>query len=193
MSGIERRVVMEGKRIIVLVGPSGSGKTTLGEELSKKGYPKLVTTTTRNERQGEIDGVDYYFRNKKDLNPDNFVEQTIYNDNLYGLTKAEVQNALIQHPIVHVSLDKNGAKAMQTVYPEETFVVFVHVSEEEMKKRMRARGDKDSKISERITFSQTIDELKPPETADLIIENKVVEDSVEKILGALSDVNQKAE
>ncbi|GEK91975.1 guanylate kinase [Alkalibacterium kapii] len=184
---------MQGKRIIVIVGPSGSGKTTLGEELSKLGYPKLVTTTTRKEREGEIDGVDYYFRNKEDLDPDNFIEQTIYNGNLYGLTKAEVQKALIHHPIVHVSLDKNGAKAMQAVYPDETFVVFVHVSEEEMKKRMRARGDKESKISDRIEFSRSINELTPPDDVDLIIENKVVEDSVQQILQTIREINQKTE
>lgn len=184
---------MSGKRIIVLVGPSGSGKTTLGEELSKKGYPKLVTTTTRKPRHGETDGIDYYFRSEEDLDPDDFVEQTVYNDRLYGLTKAEVREALIHHPLVHVSLDRNGAKAMKAVYPEETFVVFVYVSEEEMEKRMKARGDKENKIAERIRFSQSTDELKPPEEADLVIENKTVEDSVERIVNAVAEINQKTE
>lgn len=181
---------MSGKRIIVLVGPSGSGKTTLGEELSKKGYPKLVTTTTRQPRKGETDGIDYYFRKADELDPDDFVEQTVYNDRLYGLTKAEVREALTQYPLVHVSLDRNGAKAMKAVYPEETFVVFVYVSEEEMAKRMKARGDSDTKITERIEFSQSIDELEPPEEADFVIENKTVEDSVQKILQAVAEADR---
>lgn len=184
---------MDGKRIIVLVGPSGSGKTTLGDELSKKGYPKLVTTTTRQPRPGETDGVDYYFKNENDLDPDDFVEQTIYNGKLYGLTKAEVREALIQYPLVHVSLDKNGAKALKTVYPEETFVVFVYVSEEEMRKRMKARGDKDNKISERIEFSQAINESEPIDESDLVIENKSVEESIEQILKAIEATNQSTE
>lgn len=184
---------MSGKRIIVLVGPSGSGKTTLGDELSKKGYPKLVTTTTRQPRHGETDGIDYYFRDAEDLDPDDFVEQTVYNDRLYGLTKAEVREALIQYPLVHVSLDRNGAKAMKAVYPEETFVVFVYVSEEEMAKRMKARGDSENKIAERIQFSQSIDELEPPKEADFVIENKTVEESVEKILKAVAEADQATE
>ncbi|OJF93540.1 guanylate kinase [Alkalibacterium sp. 20] len=181
---------MSGKRLIVLVGPSGSGKTTLGDELSKKGYPKLVTTTTRKPRPGETDGIDYYFKKEEELDPDDFVEQTIYNGNLYGLTKAEVREALIKFPLVHVSLDKNGAKALKSVYPEETFVVFICVSEEEMKKRMKARGDKEDKIAERIEFSQAINESEPIKESDLVIENKSVEKSVETILNTLKERNR---
>ncbi|MFO8069151.1 MAG: AAA family ATPase [Alkalibacterium sp.] len=181
---------MNRKRLIVLVGPSGSGKTTLGDELSERGLPKLVTTTTRKPRPGETDGIDYYFKKEEELDPDDFVEQTIYNGNLYGLTKAEVREALIKFPLVHVSLDKNGAKALKAVYPEETFVVFVYVSEEEMRKRMKIRGDKEDKIAERIEFSQAINESEPIKEADLVIENKSVEKSVETILKAIEETNQ---
>ncbi|WP_423190137.1 guanylate kinase [Alkalibacterium sp. f15] len=181
---------MSGKRLIVLVGPSGSGKTTLGDELSKKGYPKLVTTTTRKPRPGETDGIDYYFKKEEELDPDDFIEQTVYNGNLYGLTKAEVREALIKFPLVHVSLDKNGAKALKSVYPEETFVVFVYVSEEEMKKRMKARGDQEDKIAERIEFSQAINESEPIEESDLVIENKSVKKSVETILNTLKETKR---
>jgi guanylate kinase len=62
-----------------------------------------------------------------------------------------------------------------------------------MEKRMKARGDKENKIAERIRFSQSTDELKPPEEADLVIENKTVEDSVEKIVNAVAEINQKTE
>ncbi|MCC5895381.1 MAG: AAA family ATPase [Alkalibacterium sp.] len=173
---------MGNKRIIVLVGPSGSGKTTIGELLSQKGIPKLITTTTRLPREGEQDEVDYYFKKVEELDPDDFIEQTIYNQKLYGLTKAEVSKALNKHPLVHVSLDKNGAKAMKEVYPEETLVVFIYVSTEEMKKRMSRRGDSQQKISERVAFSEETDELKPIPEADLILENRSVEETVTKIL-----------
>lgn len=98
------------KKIIVLVGPSGSGKTTLGEGLTDLGYKKLVTTTTRKPRAGELDGVDYYFRDRADLKADDFVEQTEYNQNIYGLTKAEINQSLEESEVVHVSLDRNGAE-----------------------------------------------------------------------------------
>lgn len=183
---------MNSKRLIVLVGPSGSGKTTLGDELTKMGYPKLVTTTTRNPRPGETDGVDYYFKRESDLDPDDFVEQTIYNGNVYGLTKAEVREALIRHPLVHVSLDRHGAEALKSVYPDDTFVVFVYVSEDEMRRRMENRGDNENKIAERIEFSQAINETEPIKEADLVIENHSIEESVEAILDALKKVNRSS-
>ena len=95
-----------------MVGPSGSGKTSIGEVLSKNGVQRLITTTTREPRVGEVNGVDYYFREFSELDGDDFVEQTIYNGNRYGLTKEEVSNQLEQHDIVHVSLDQNGAEAV---------------------------------------------------------------------------------
>ena len=49
------------KKIVVLVGGSGSGKTTIAHELEKKGFRRLVTTTTRPKREGEVDQVDYFF------------------------------------------------------------------------------------------------------------------------------------
>lgn len=176
---------MTEKRIIVMVGPSGSGKTTVGEALSKKGVPKLVTTTTRKPRPGERDGVDYYFKEAKDLDPDDFIEQTIYNDKVYGLTKAEVEKALEKNDIAHVSLDRNGSEAMKTFFPEETRVVFINISREDMVDRMRNRGDSEEKIAERIDYSKRIGELIPPEETDIIVENHDIDETVDLILSKL--------
>lgn len=168
-----------------MVGPSGSGKTTIGEELSKKGVVKLVTTTTRLPRAGEKEGVDYYFRNVEELNPDDFIEQTVYNDRVYGLTKAEVEQALAKHDVVHVSLDRNGSKAMKKYFPEETRVVYIQISKEAMEKRMRKRGDSEEKINERLAYSNRVNELVPPEEADLVVENIDVKKTVEEIINHL--------
>lgn len=175
------------KRIIVLVGPSGSGKTTVGEALTQLGIPKLVTTTTRQLRVGEQDSVDYYFRNAEDMDTDDFVEQTVYNGRVYGLTKNEVDTALDEHDLVHVSLDKNGARAMKENYPEETLIFFIYVSIEEMVRRMQMRGDSEDKISERVRFSQQTDELKPLNKCDLVIENVTVAKTVESIMSFIEE------
>ena len=104
---------MTDKCIIVLVGPSGSGKTSIGDVLTAEhGVPKLVTTTTREPRMGEVDGVDYYFREFSELDSDAFVEQTIYNNNRYGLTKEEVDSRLEKYQVVHVSLDQRDRKSV---------------------------------------------------------------------------------
>ena len=80
--------------MIILVGPSGSGKTSIGKVLEEQSIPRLVTTTTRPAREGETEGVDYYFRDFSKEDMKEFIEQTVYNNNRYGLTKAEVSSML---------------------------------------------------------------------------------------------------
>src|SRR5699024_6891770 len=173
---------MAGKTIIVLVGPSGSGKTSIGEVLSKHGIHRLVTTTTRKPRPGETEGVDYYFRDFDEMKIKYFIEQTVYNDNRYGLTKAEVKNKLEKYDYVHVSLDQNGAKAIKEAFPKEAFVVFLQISEEEMIHRMKLRGDTQAEIEKRIDFSRRTNELVPPVYTDLIVENIEINTAAQEII-----------
>lgn len=178
---------MTDKCIIVLVGPSGSGKTSIGDVLTAEhGVPKLVTTTTREPRMGEVDGVDYYFREFSELDSDAFVEQTIYNNNRYGLTKEEVDSRLEKYQVVHVSLDQSGAEAVKAAYPEETCIVFVSITEEEMVRRMKKRGDTADEIQSRIDFCRRTNELTPLSITDLEIINVDIEESAQKIMGFVS-------
>lgn len=176
---------MNNKKIIVLVGPSGSGKTSIGEALIEKGIPRLVTTTTRAPRETETDGVDYYFRDFTKLDIDEFVEQTIYNGNRYGLTKEEVNSKLLKYDVVHVSLDQPGAKAVKKAYPAETEIVFVHISEEQMIERMKQRGDSKAEIENRVAYSRQTNELKAPPETDLIVENIDVKKTAQEIIDQL--------
>lgn len=176
---------MTNKKIIILVGPSGSGKTSIGEVLEENFIPRLVTTTTRAARPGEVEGIDYYFRDLSEMDPNKFVEQTFYNKNRYGLTKDEVHSKLEEHKIVHVSLDRKGSKAVKEKYPNESFVVFVKITEDEMIERMEKRGDSKSQIKERVHFARENDELIVPKEADLVIKNKNVKESAKKIIDYL--------
>lgn len=173
-----------GKRIYVLVGPSGSGKTTIGNELSKHGIKKLVTTTTRQPRNGELNGVDYYFITKDELSDNAFVERSEYSGNVYGLTKKEIQTALTNHNAMHVALDKNGAQAMVENFPEETYVIFIEASIKILKERMEERGDSEGAIINRINFLKQTNEDTRPHFANLSIENDDLNKSVDIILNS---------
>lgn len=170
------------KRIIILVGPSGSGKTSLGQALSDRGFHKLITTTTRQPRPGEQDGIDYYFKRRDELDESDFIEQTEYNHRIYGLTKREVHQMLESHDVVHVSLDRNGMKVMKEEFPDETIVLYVSISLEEMARRMQQRGDSQQKICERLKFCQEMGELIPPEETDHVIENHHLESATKELL-----------
>ena len=176
---------MTDRKIIVIVGPSGSGKTSIGKILSENGFPRLTTTTTRGIRAGEQEGIDYYFKDSHEMTPEDFVEQTVYNNNLYGLTKDEVATMLSEHDIVHVSLDKSGAKFVKKAFPNETFTVFVKITEDEMIERMQRRGDPQEKIAERLKFSRATNELDPPKEVDLIVEIIDVKQTAQQIIDAV--------
>lgn len=170
------------QKIIVLVGASGSGKTTVGNELTKHGIVKLVTTTTRPPREGEVEGIDYYFIDEDDLNPRQFLEITCYNGYHYGLSLKEIESAFNQYALVHLAMDKNGARAMKAAYPDQCLVIFFIVSEEEMIRRMKMRGDREEAIEERVAYRHLANEEAMPEDVDLVIENNDLNQTVQQIL-----------
>lgn len=84
--------------LIVLVGPSGAGKTTLESQfVTRRGFGKCVSTTTRDIRPGEVDGVDYHFTTKGDferlVEEGEFVESACFGGKYYGLTKKSLNEA----------------------------------------------------------------------------------------------------
>ena len=82
--------------LVVLTGYSGSGKTELGKRLETIGYVKAVSNTTRDPREGEIDGIDYHFKkNSKDFFASNLIEYAEYPKNsgkFYGLSADEMHS-----------------------------------------------------------------------------------------------------
>ena len=174
--------IEQNKVILVLVGVSGSGKTTLANALEATGVPKLVTTTTRPKRDGEVEGKDYYFRKMSEMSNIAFIENTLYNNYLYGLTIDTVEEALDHHDIVSVVLDKNGAAALKEVYPFYTKIVFLEISEDEIQKRMVNRGDSLENIQQRLLFARQTDEFEAPLETDLGIPVQDVDKSVNAIL-----------
>ncbi|WP_018659987.1 guanylate kinase [Allofustis seminis] len=170
------------KQIIVLVGPSGSGKTTIGQYLSQAGYLKLVTTTTRPPRANEKDGVDYFFEDVAHMAPEDFVEQTSYNGYRYGLTKKEIENKLKDTDVVHLAMDQRGAAAVKANFPQETAVIYIQMTPEQLKERMLQRGESPAFIARRLNYCQETEELTPLACADLCIKNKDIAQVVEEIL-----------
>lgn len=135
--------------MIVIIGASASGKTEIAKILSNKyKYKKSVTTTTREIRSSETEGVDYHFL-KMDtfirlMENDQFVAITNYQNNYYGLNINNVNhNSLI-------ILDPSGANELIAEKGEEVFIVYIESPIDKRRERMINRRDDLTSINKRL-------------------------------------------
>lgn len=139
--------------MIVLAGASASGKTEVAKELAKKyGITKVITTTTRKMRNGEVNGRDYFFVTKEEfermLQDGRFVEHTFYNDNLYGSTKDQIA------PNKCVVIDPAGLRAYIALNDPTIITFFLDTDEDVRYQRMLSRGDKEEDAKNRIAHDR---------------------------------------
>jgi len=105
--------------LIIISAPSGGGKTTICEQLleHQSNTVRAVTCTTRDPREGEKDGVDYYFMDAgtflKRVQAGNFLEHATVYGNSYGTLKSEVLGKLRQGKDVLLSVDVQGAATIR--------------------------------------------------------------------------------
>lgn len=135
--------------MILLIGPSASGKTEISKLLGLRyGISKAITHTTRAPRNGEVYGVDYYFVQEEDflqlMKKGAFVENTVYNGNHYGCSKAEIADDKV------VVVDPNGLKSFLALKDPSIVTFFLNASEETRRKRMEGRKDKPEEIEKRL-------------------------------------------
>jgi len=135
-------------KCIIFSAPSGSGKTTLVRELLKKSELNLsfsISATTRNKRQGEINGKDYFFKSKLDfkelIENNQFLEfEEVYEDVFYGSLKKEV-NKLLETSNVIFDIDVIGGIKLKKFFQYDALAVFVKPpSIEELRKRLVSRA-----------------------------------------------------
>ena len=163
--------------MIVLTGASASGKTVTALDLQKRhGLVKAITTTTREKRVGETDGVEYFFISKEEfqkrLAENKFVEHSLYNGNYYGCGVDQISDNKI------VVLDPNGLHAFLKL-KDKNIVSFLLIADEKTRtERMHSRGDKDSNIKARIENDITDFSLERIGKVDFVIntENYTIEE-----------------
>lgn len=174
-----------GKKIYVLMGASGSGKTTVGNYLKDLGIPEIISHTTRPKREGEIEGVTYYYVTEKEFEKIPKVEEVQYGKHYYGISKEEIDLKLKSSDRLFVICDVHGMEQVKSHYPDEVTVIYLYTTIEEMVKRMKNRGDSDENIQLRIEYAEKTNELGNGILADFIVENEDLEktkDAVRNII-----------
>nr|WP_315064249.1 guanylate kinase [uncultured Campylobacter sp.] len=134
-------------QILIISGPSGSGKSTLLNRLLKEENDLYfsISSTTRAPRQGETDGVNYYFTSedefKKGIDADEFLEWACVHGNYYGTSLKPVLKALEEGKIAIFDIDVQGFNIAKSKFAQNITSVFITTaSKNELKSRLQNRG-----------------------------------------------------
>ena len=178
-------------KLFVISGCSGVGKSTVLKQVLKT-RPDVrfsVSATTRAPREGEEEGVSYYFvtheKFRQMIEADAFVEYDDHMENSYGTPRAQLEEKL---EIGHVILDIEpvGAFNVRRQRPDATLIFIAPPSMEELERRLRSRGDTDeAQIKVRLQRAKW--EMEQSSKYDYIVINDVVEHCVDEILKIISE------
>ena len=179
---------MRGKLIIVS-GPSGSGKSTVTKIVKDKlNIPLSISATTRNPRDGEIDGKDYFFLSKEEfknkIDNDEFYEYAEVHGNYYGTLKKTVEENLDKGLNVILEIDVQGALIAKEKKKDAVLVFFRTKDMAILEKRLRDRKtDSEEVIQTRLKNAET--ELKYEDKYNYTIINENLDDSIQELINII--------
>ncbi len=169
----------EYQKMIVITAPSGAGKTSITRHLMKV-FPQLsfsISAATREARQNEKNGVDYYFMPveefQKKILDEEFVEwEMVYEGKYYGTLKSELRRMWSKELIPVLDIDVQGAIHVKKEYPVNSLFIFIKPpSIQELKHRLESRGS-ETEDSLETRVSKAAYELSFTHQFDNVIENK---------------------
>lgn len=142
--------------ILIISGPSGCGKSTLLKEVYKEidDYYFSISTTTRAAREGEKDGVDYFFVKKEEFQEDikagHFLEWAEVHGNYYGTSLKPIKEALSEGKLVIFDIDVQGHEIVRKKLDSITTSVFITTpSLKELENRLYSRNTDSKDVIEK--------------------------------------------
>lgn len=183
--------------LIVFSAPSGCGKDTVLAKLSDKAdFRRSISMTTRQKRDGEVDGVDYYFVTPeyflKKLDEGQILEYTNYNGNYYGTPKSAVDDWLKKGETVILKIEVEGAENIKKLYPDSVGIFLIPPSMKILEDRLRNRSSEtEEEIQSRMTIARN--EVKHAVNYDYVVVNDVLEDALEDIKAIIRSEKHKTE
>lgn len=185
-------------KCIIFSAPSGAGKTTLVHKLleSSEQYAFSISACSRDPRENERDGVDYYFIGlenfKQKISENAFVEwEEVYKNNYYGTLKSELIRIWSMGKTVVFDVDVVGGMNLKKVFKNNALAIFVNPpSMEILEERLRGRKtESEEKIQMRISKAQV--EMDRAAEFDVIIENNILERAVERVKAVAAEFVNK--
>ncbi|MCM3321763.1 guanylate kinase [Cytobacillus kochii] len=173
--------------LIVLSGPSGVGKGTVRKEIFSQpdtAFEYSISMTTRKPRQGEVDGVDYFFKSREEfetlIEQDKLLEYAEFVGNYYGTPVDYVKQTLNEGKDVFLEIEVQGAKQVREKFPDGLFIFLVPPSLSELKNRIVTRGtETEDIINNRLSAAK--EEIEMMKLYDYVVENDQVENACDRI------------
>lgn len=178
---------MEQKGILIVIsGFSGAGKGTLVKALLKKydNYALSISMTTRKPREGERDGVEYFFTDRERfeevIRQNGLIEYARYCDNYYGTPRAYVEEQLCAGKNVILEIEIQGALKIKEKFPESLLIFVTPPSAEELRRRLVNRGTESADVIAK-RLARATEESEGIEAYDYIVVNDDLEVCVEEL------------
>ncbi|RUM68455.1 MAG: guanylate kinase [Sulfurovum sp.] len=179
---------MQKGAVLVLSGPSGAGKSTIIQASSSEigEYYFSISTTTRLPREGEKNGVDYFFVTKEhfeeDIKAGHFLEYAQVHGNYYGTSLVPVREALEAGKLVIFDIDVQGHRLVRAKMADIITSAFITPPTlQSLKERLNARStDNQEIIQERLENAK--EEIKAVNEYDFIIVNNTVEEATKRFV-----------
>lgn len=193
--------------LIVIAGPAGSGKSTLCDRLvhERPEFSRVVTTTTRAPREGEVHGVHYHFFPpalfRQKIAAGEFLEWAqvhgSLDDRLYGTLQSSVLTPLQQGRDLVMSIDVQGVDSLRRIAPAQPVLrralttVFILIDHERLVARMRARAqDHEDEIARRIATADA--ELREAGKFDFTIDSHTRDEDFTALLAIVAQARARA-
>ncbi|MCP8616576.1 guanylate kinase [Salirhabdus salicampi] len=184
--------------LFVLSGPSGVGKGTVRKALfdNATDLQYSISVTTRNPREGEQDGVDYFFRQKEEveqmIEKGKLLEWAQYVGNYYGTPREYVEETLENGKDVFLEIEVQGALQVKKNFPQGVFIFLIPPSLEELKNRIVSRGtETEDLVKNRLLAAKK--EIDMMDAYDYVVVNDEVDNAVDRILSIVKSEHCKRE
>ncbi len=173
----------------MISGPSGVGKTSIVKEIVRRFRGRFsVSATTRPPAAGERNGVEYFFVDQptfqKWIDEDRFLEYAqVFGRNWYGTPEAPVAEALRAGDLVVLDVDVQGAEQIRRRRPDMYGIFILPPGEEELLRRLRARGREDEQAIERryAEARREMERARTPGTYDAFVVNDDLAAATEQV------------
>ncbi|MBM7701809.1 guanylate kinase [Metabacillus iocasae] len=173
--------------LIVLSGPSGVGKGTVRKALFSQEDIELhysISATTRSPREGEVNGVDYFFKSHEEfehmIEHKKLLEWAEYVGNYYGTPIDYVEQSLSEGRDVFLEIEVQGALQVKEAFPEGLFIFLAPPSLTELKSRIIGRGtESEDLINNRMKVAK--EEIEMMDAYDYVVENDQVDRACDRI------------